>query len=53
MDHLLRLVEEHGRILKALRKGRGEKARSLLVQHLSSVLGVLEDLKAKHAEYFE
>lgn len=53
MDHLLRLVEEHGRILKALRKRRGEKARSLLVQHLSSVLGVLEDLKAKHAEYFE
>lgn len=51
--HLRLLEEEHGRILKALRKGRPDKARKVLVPHLSRVLDVLDDLKAAHAEYFE
>lgn len=51
--HLRVLQEEHGRILKALRKGRAQKALALISVHLSRVLDVLADLKAHHAEYFE
>jgi DNA-binding GntR family transcriptional regulator len=51
--HLEALAGDHRRILKALKKGRGNRARAILEAHLSGVLDVLADLKAAHGEYFE
>ncbi|MCU4652413.1 GntR family transcriptional regulator [Roseibacterium sp. SDUM158016] len=51
--HLRMLEDEHRRILNALRKGREDRARRVMTRHLTSVLDVLEDLKASHAHYFE
>jgi len=53
MDHLATLEDEHRRILNGLRKGRVDRAQRVMQRHLSSVLDVLEELKATHGAYFE
>ncbi|MDG4646842.1 GntR family transcriptional regulator [Roseibacterium sp. SDUM158017] len=51
--HLAALHDDHRQILKALRKGKAERAQRILRTHLAGVLDVLADLKTQHAEYFE
>lgn len=53
VDHLRDLEDEHRRIFNALRKGRADRAQRILQRHLSGVVEVLDDLKARHADYFE
>lgn len=51
--HVAALLGEHEAIFAAIMAGEPDRAAAATRRHLRSILGVLEDMAARHAEYFE
>lgn len=52
-SHIQTLFDQHSAIYDAVETRDGSRAKKVLTEHLTSVLGTLSELASRHREYFE
>lgn len=48
-----RVLEQHRRILEAIKQGDPEQAKLAMCEHTGEILTILDEIKANHSDYFE